>query len=241
VFIVLAIVQFGASGCDLAIAEISWTCIGCALFSYLSISGINDNGSLLCSSVMTLYCSFYCWSALSGMSSDFKDDSGANCNTLLTSSGSPATIVNVVFGMVLTCLSLFGAAYYGGAGADEMTIHGNGTPMEVEQGAPAESGGNYTQMGTEEAQDWGDTSVIQRFMTFHFIMVVCTMFMTLTIVNWSTNVTGEKATLQDFGTGTAVVWVKMLSQWLAMLLYAWTIIAPRVFEACGAERDFEFS
>merc|ERR1712100_922117 len=111
IFIVLCCVQFAASGCDFAIAEVTWTSIGCVLFSVLSISGIAEHGSLLCSGIVTLYCCFYCWSALSGMASDIVDDTGARCNTLLGEDGSAATTVNVIFGLLLTCCSLAYAAY----------------------------------------------------------------------------------------------------------------------------------
>ena len=43
-FIVLSIVQFAASGCSFAAAQISWTCIACVLFSVLSAFGTTIRG-----------------------------------------------------------------------------------------------------------------------------------------------------------------------------------------------------
>lgn len=249
-FIVLSIVQFGASGCSLAIAQISWTCVACFLFSMLSISGIADHGSLLCSSMMTLYCCFYCWSALTGMAPDARDDSGNKCNTLLGADGSDAIGPNVIFGLILTCFALAGSAYSSGTGdlgvTSERTHSCAEHPQDPETGnynrmEDGEHGEDSEAKKVEAAQEWGGTEMIQPLMTYHFVMVLCSMYMVMTIVNWDTDLTGKKNTLQDFGTGTTVVWVKIIAQWAAIVLYIWTLIAPRMLTACGCERDFEFA
>merc|ERR1711998_116027 len=74
------------------------------VLSILSISGINDNGSLLCSSMVSAYCSYYCWSALSGQSNE-------NCNSLAHNDGNSGTSVNVLIGLILTVLSVAYSAY----------------------------------------------------------------------------------------------------------------------------------
>lgn len=245
VFIVLAILQFGAAGCSVAIAEISVTVIMCFLFSLISISGIADHGSLLCSSMMTLYCCFYCWSALTGMPPDDLDDSGNKCNTLLSSDGTNAIGPNVVCGLILTCLALAGSAYSSGTGDLGMTSEHaeNCTHDDAEAG-------NYNRMDEHEDEEekkvepkaeWGGTELIKPLMAYHFVMVLCSMYMVMTIVNWDTDLTSKNSTLENFGTGSTVVWVKIVAQWLAIVLYIWTLIAPKCMAACGVERDFDFA
>lgn len=245
IFIVLCCVQFAASGCDFAIAEVTWTSIGCVLFSVLSISGIADHGSLLCSGIVTLYCCFYCWSALSGMASDIVDDTGARCNTLLGEDGSAATTVNVIFGLLLTCCSLAYAAYATSTAdlgtTSEHTAHKD--DAEAGGSVPYESMDHHGEVephhiNTTEAEE----ELAQPLVAYHFIMLLCTMFMVMTVVNWDVDVTDKKARMEDFGTGSGVVWVKTLSQWLTMALYTWTLVAPAVLvHCCGIERSFDFT
>merc|ERR1711988_392926 len=245
-FIVLSIVQFGAGGCSFAIAQISWTTVACVLFSVISIT-ISEHGSLLCSSMVTLYCCFYCWSALTGMDPGVTDDAGNKCNTLLSDSGSSATTVNVVFGLILTCLSLAGSAYSSGEGVNDLTTMNSKhtTDRAYKQASKdPEAGGDYEQMeggGDQADWDFGSSELVQPLMTYHFIMVVCVMYMVMTVVNWDVDVTSEHAKMENFGTGPTVVWVKTLGQWLTIVLYTWTLVAPKVLEACGVEREFDFS
>jgi len=244
-FIIVTIVQFAAGGCGFAAAEISITVIACVLFSILSISGLSPDGSLLCSAMVTLYASFYCWSALSGMDSSVTDSDGSMCNTLLSSDGSGATATNVIIGLVLTCCSLAWSAYCAGdagsIGVDptnrSQTVN-NDIYANTASNDPEGGGANYQAM---EHEDWGGAETIKPLVIYHVIMIVCTMYMMMTIVNWDVDPTAPKATVKDFGTGSTVVWSKTLSQWLAIVLYTWTLCARKCLNACGIERDFDYS
>jgi len=238
VFIVLACVQFAAAGCGFAIGQITWTCIACFTFSLVSVlqplkdMGIAQHGSLLCSSMMSLYCCFYCWSALTGMSSDVTGDDGHRCNTLLSdSSGSAAEWVNVIFGLVLTCFSIFYSAYSSGTG----DIGTGSSHHHADSEAYARMENGQTEASAPPQEDDSDP---RELMQYHFIMVVCSMFMVMTIVNWDVKVTSVHAKMEDFGTGQTVVWAKTLSQWLTILLYIWSLVAEAVLKVCGVDRDF---
>lgn len=235
-FIVLSIVQFAASGCDFAIAEVTTTCVACFVFSILSIVGLADHSSLLCSSMVTLYVSYYCWSVLTGMSPDITNDDGDACNTLLSRDGSAATAVNVAMGIVLTCAGLAYSAYSLGTGLGDNTLRVTNARA---------TSGTYAELDAEEGEgeelDFGGSELVKPLMSYHFIMVVCTMFMTMTIVNWDTSMPSDlhdDATLQQFGTGLAVVLSKTIAQWLTIVLYVWTIIAQPCLALCGIEREF---
>jgi len=245
VFMVLAIVQFGAAGCTFAIAQIVWTCVAIVGFTVLSV--VMDNGSFLCSSMVAAYCAYYCWSSLSGQDVDVLNDAGNQCNTILHKDGSAASTVNIIFGLFLTCFSLAGSAYSSGTG-DIGTHHlahhhqegcdnteGDGHYDRMEDGRPAVT-------PTQGDSDFGASDVVKPLMVYHAVMVLCVMFMIMTIVNWDVNVSEKTATMQDFGTGSTVVWVKALSQWLTIILYVWTLIAKQVLVACcGIEREFDFN
>lgn len=253
-FIVLSIVWFAHEGCSLAAGEISITVIVCFLFSILSISGINDNGSLLCSSMVSAYCSYYCWSALSGQSNE-------NCNSLAHNDGNSGTSVNVLIGLILTVLSVAYSAY---SAADDaggtLSLHNSHhtahrddeecprEPHDEETGRlhVSDAGGrsSYNRMSDKDDKDrdskevdWGDYTHIKPLVLYHLVMLLSTMYMTMTIVNWQVDGYDKATTMKDFGTGTEIVWVKIGSQWLTMLLYVWTIMAP----VCFPDRQFNFS
>jgi len=233
-FIILAIVQFAAGGCSFAAAEISWTAISIVGFSVLSVSGLVAHSSLMCSAIVALYATFYCWSGLSAMPHDVLGDDGQSCNTLLGEDGSAATWVNVTVGLILTCISLAWSAFSLGESEASLSL----------SKAPSDDSSSYAELSiedntsqTDRDSEFGGSETIVPLMRYHFIMVICSMFMTMTICNWDT----QRSNLKDFGTGWNVVWVKTVSQWLTILLYTWTIIVPRVFELCGIEREFEFS
>lgn len=213
----------------------------CVAFSVLSISGIVSHSSLMCSSMVAVYCAYYCWSALSGTPSDVRSDDGGACNTLLGDHNN-ATAVNVVVGLILTCLSLAWSAY--SLGASEASLSLSSQPALNSSSA----GSNYAELSVEENTeqsamdfDFGDSSSICPLVRYHFIMTICAMFMTMTVVNWDIHATEQMSYLRDFGTGWTVVWVKSSAQWLAISLYVWTIIAPRVLGMCGVEREFDFA
>lgn len=245
VFMVLAIVQFGAAGCSFAIAQISWTCV--AIVGFTIISVLMDNGSFLCSSMVAAYCAYYCWSGLSGQDVDVLNDAGTQCNTILHKDGSAASTVNIIFGLILTCFSLAGSAYSSGTG-DVGTHH---LAHHHKEGCGDEGEGHYDQMEdgqpvaekpTQGETDFGGSELIKPLMMYHAVMVLCVMFMIMTIVNWDVDVSAKTTTMQDFGTGSTVVWVKTLSQWLTIALYVWTLVAKQVLAACcGIEREFTFT
>jgi len=67
---------------------------------------------------------------------------------------------------------------------------------------------------------------------FHFVMAMGCMYMAMILTNWG------KSTGEDSNTNTGIskesMWIKISSQWLAYLLYLWSLTAPVLFP----DRDF---
>jgi len=90
-----------------------------------------------------------------------------------------------------------------------------------------------------------------RLWFFHVIMAAGSLYMAMLLTNWGTgslsapdNGTESTPSSSDVvpshvyisnTTGLAQMWVKIASQWVAILLYTWTLIAPRVLP----DRDFD--
>lgn len=53
---------------------------------------------------------------------------------------------------------------------------------------------------------------------FHMVMATGSVYMSMLLTNWGT-VSGHKSAAQ--------MWVSIVSQWVSMLLYVWTLVAPR--------------
>jgi hypothetical protein len=112
-------------------------------------------------------------------------------------------------------------------------------------------GGDIDQEESEEAAP-GSAGGVQpdsRLWFFHVIMAAGSLYMAMLLTNWgtgsisdhpkngtSTTTPSTKSTnvYVSNSTGLAQMWVKIGSQWFAIALYTWTLIAPR----CFPDRDF---
>ena len=65
------------------------------------------------------------------------------------------------------------------------------------------------------------------------------LYMAMLLTDWGTgsskSPTDASGVVQSSSTGATQMWVKIISQWVAILLYTWTLIAPRM---CP-DRQFE--
>jgi len=73
----------------------------------------------------------------------------------------------------------------------------------------------------DEAQSTDGVSMVM----FHASMATGSVYMSMLLTNWGT-VAGKQSAAQ--------MWVSIISQWISMLLYGWTLIAPR----CCPDREF---
>jgi len=69
---------------------------------------------------------------------------------------------------------------------------------------------------------------IYNYSYYHLVFVLAAMYVTMLINGWST--TNEEAgELVSVGHDWASVWVKVVSSWIAVFLYIWTLVAPIIF------------
>ncbi|XP_063590022.1 serine incorporator 1-like isoform X2 [Penaeus indicus] len=65
---------------------------------------------------------------------------------------------------------------------------------------------------------------------FHIMFGLATLYVMMTLTNWFT----PNSDLTTLSSNMAAVWVKIVSSWICLLLYGWTLIAPAVL----TNRDF---
>jgi serine incorporator 1/3 len=227
-------------GCSTNIAFITVTIILALLVIIASLWG--TEGSLLSSSLISAYATMLCYSAVA-----------RNPDTVCNPQLGEDDALSIVIGVGLTVVSL---GYVGWSTTADRTLGGkrNGGEeqmSEVEQSqAPTEgekakvSGvvANYEthvtkKEGTEDAEEDGvdEGPVPNSFSNnwkLNVALTVVTCFFSMAVTGWgSIQANGNVA---DPQVGKVNMWIIIASQWVALMLYAWTLVAPRLFP----DRDF---
>eukprot|EP00657_Telonema_sp_P-1_P008119 TRINITY_DN28721_c0_g1_i1.p1 TRINITY_DN28721_c0_g1~~TRINITY_DN28721_c0_g1_i1.p1 ORF type:complete len:117 (+),score=21.46 TRINITY_DN28721_c0_g1_i1:338-688(+) len=81
-----------------------------------------------------------------------------------------------------------------------------------------------------------DGASIWALIRYHIVMMLASMYMTMVLCSWEVE-SPESSTLQNFGINKWSMVVKLVSQWVAVALYLWTLVAPKVLVG----RKFDFS
>jgi len=85
----------------------------------------------------------------------------------------------------------------------------------------------------EEIEDDPEGPVAYNYSFFHFTFLLATMYLGMVLTNWQSIsiVTGQGVSDNTIliDQGMSAVWVKVISSWVTMLLFLWTMIAPVLF------------
>jgi|EP00945_MAST-04E_sp_MAST-4E-sp1_P003521 serine incorporator 1/3 len=225
------------------------TAIGVVVITGMQLSIAETDGSLLTSAVVSLYSVYLCWSAVSGAN---RTDSKSN----------PASVwlgfAVAAFSLTWTCYSASvsattitsgptaaeeeatedleemrvplakqGASHFSKYGKAEGEEKEGGSSPNMDEDVEMQRKLSY---GTQERVKERELEPIkERYWFFHAAMGAGSIYMAMLLTDWGT---GGNKTIG--GGGATSMWVKMFSQWFAMLLYTWTLVAPRFFP----DRDF---
>lgn len=63
------------------------------------------------------------------------------------------------------------------------------------------------------------------YSAFHFLMMLATLYVMVMLTNWLR----PENDLKTLSTSSASYWVRMVSSWVCLILYLWTMIAPILF------------
>ncbi|PKC63849.1 TMS membrane protein/tumor differentially expressed protein, partial [Rhizophagus irregularis] len=78
----------------------------------------------------------------------------------------------------------------------------------------------------DDGHDDEKNGVAYNYGAFHFIFAVASMYVAMLLTNWNNiNTTGSEE-LVIIGQSIVAVWVKVVSSWICLLLYTWTLIGP---------------
>jgi len=214
---------------------ITLTLIAIIAMTALQLSG--TDGSLLTSGIMSLYIVYLCFSIVS------KNPHG-ECNPRLGRND----VWGIIIGLFLTMVSLIWTGWSWSAEA-RLSVDAAQTAKAV---APAQSstGDNLnlevpfldaeeaptSGLVTEQTSSTGaESSSLAHVWKLNVVMALISCYVAMILTGWGTvNGLDENHNAANPTVGRVNMAILGISQWLAIGLYSWTLIAPRVFP----DRDF---
>jgi hypothetical protein len=255
--IALEYTWFAGSACRLQQFIITWTLICSIITVLLSIAPFVQGGGILPASIVSLYCVYLCFSALSSDPS--------SCNTLIVDNSSPTSIVHMVLSLIIFILSLCRSAYTiathdrlfstdADADSSESTALKRKSLITDDSGLPINDEASERKQDTQKDNDAVDARDIEsdedsevgessiqskakagQTFRFHLILALASMYMLMLLTNWSDRVSVEEnSSLSNFQLSKQNMWIKIVAQWVTILVYIWSLIAPLVLR----NRDF---
>ncbi|XP_066603658.1 probable serine incorporator isoform X2 [Prorops nasuta] len=247
--IVLLYVYFThANDCAMNKFFISFNLILCIIVSAISIlpsiQEYQHRAGLLQSSVVTLYVVYLTWSSISN-----SPDQNCNPGFFGIISGKDISTQNRVafdkesiIGLVIWFSCVLYSSLRTASKSSKITMSEN--VLVQDNGAVRENGGNQFLIGNEvegrnhDAENGNDVKVwdneedkvAYNWSFFHLMFALATLYVMMTLTNWYQ----PNSNLSSLNSNAASMWVKIISSWMCLGLYVWSLIAPAVLR----DRDF---
>ncbi|VDN58930.1 unnamed protein product [Dracunculus medinensis] len=217
--------------CHLPKFFISFNVILCFLASIFSILGrIQEHmprSGLLQSSFITLYTMYITWSALINNPDKKCNPSLISIFTNRTSPhgedvyGTPLPAESLV-SLLIWFICILYASFRTSSSFNKIAGGISHGEMESSLNDNAESQG----------RTWDDEreAVSYSYSFFHFVFGLASLYVMMTLTSWYK----PDSDLRHLNSNMAAVWVKIVSSWLCLALYTWTLAAPALFP----DRDF---
>ncbi|VDK18005.1 unnamed protein product [Anisakis simplex] len=225
--------SFYTSGapCHLPKFFISFNLILCVIVSVLSIlPSIQERmprSGLLQSSFITLYTMYITWSALINNPDKECNPSIINIFTNRTTPhgeemyGTPLPAESLV-SLLIWFICVLYASFRTSSSFNKIAGGGQSSTIDSSdnEGDP------------ESARVWDDEkdAVSYSYSFFHFVFGLASLYVMMTLTSWYK----PDNDLRHLNSNMAAVWVKIVSSWLCLVIYSWTLAAPAIFP----DRDF---
>jgi len=180
----------------------------------------NPRSGLLQSAVVTSFCTYLVYSSL------VSQPASMACTTLRIDPQSPGAVTTILIGVAFTFLAVIYSAVSTSTSnkiTDETTGLVN-TEKNTDQNKKSVEEGDVTPTKLEDE----DAPVPYNYSFFHVTFSLAAMYLGMVLTNWA--VVSDTEVTVHVDQGMAAVWIKMISSWLTMGLYTWTVIAPLVLK-----------
>ena len=239
-------------GCGLNKFFIGFNLVLSLVVSTLAISPrvqeVNPRSGLLQASVVSLYGTYLVWSAISNSPDETcGPHQDGPAETTATIIGALFTFIAVAYSSIRTGsrVQLTDSLSAGGVD-DDVPLARNNEVALLDADRLAELKNDETAVSVDprtldddtnhNSSDDDTTAVTYSYSFFHGIFVLATLYIAMLLTDWASLSGSDDATI-NVGRGWASVWVKIVSSWIVMTLYTWSLIAPLLFP----NRDFSYS
>ncbi|KAJ1830625.1 Membrane protein tms1 [Coemansia sp. RSA 2708] len=210
----------------------------------------NLKSGLAQAGMVTAYASYLVTSALAGSPPNDSGDDATECNPLARAASARATmaVVGAFFTIGAICYSTTNAAVksntliltsgnnsaYEALATDEPNemqptnaqLRQNALRDAVASGALPESALDTGDDDDAASQDDEKLGVQYNYTFFHIIFCMASMYAAMLLTNWNSISSTDHVII--IGRSTTAVWVKVVTSWLCILLYSWTLVGPVV-------------
>eukprot|EP01034_Spumella_vulgaris_P022014 gene22015-28107_t len=206
-----------------------------------------DQGSILTSAIMTAYATYVCYSAVTLNPRN-------ECNPTLNSG---YQTLSTVIGLVLTVISLVWTTYTTVHSIPVGTNKETGTRLSLadvvtggaisadKQSTTATAGGEAAAGGVVNPSDisatYGATPTTENgggegyaasgmkslFVQVSFVFFLISGYFAMILTNWAT--LQSNSSISNPKTGAAAMWIQAAGQWIAIAIYLWSLVAPKLF------------
>ncbi|XP_014475150.1 PREDICTED: probable serine incorporator isoform X2 [Dinoponera quadriceps] len=245
---VLLYVYFTHEGiCGLNKFFISFNLILCVITSIISVlPSVQEHqprSGLLQSSVVTLYVVYLTWSGVSN-SPDHKCNPGffgiINGHDV-SAQNRVAFDKESIIGLIIWFSCVLYSSLRTASKSSKITMSEN---VLVQDNGAVRNAGEQSLIGNEvegrnhdaeggsDAKVWDneEDKVAYNWSFFHLMFALATLYVMMTLTNWYR----PNSNLDTLNSNAASMWVKIISSWMCLGLYVWSLIAPTVFP----NRDF---
>ncbi|XP_031774177.1 probable serine incorporator isoform X3 [Apis florea] len=244
--IVLLFIYFTqGNNCDLNKFFISVNLILCVIASIISIlSNVqehNPRSGLLQSSVVSLYVVYLTWSGISN-SPDHKCNPGF-LKIILNDADSRNRVAfdkESIIGLIIWFSCVLYSSLSTASKSSKITMSEN---ILVKDNGAVRNAGDQSLIDNEEGRNadsetgneakvWDneEDSVAYNWSFFHLTFALATLYVMMTLTNWYQ----PNSNLDTLNANIASMWVKIISSWMCLGLYIWSLIGPVVLP----NRDF---
>jgi hypothetical protein len=211
-----------SDGCDLNKFFISINLILSVIVSVISIlPAVQENlarSGLLQSSVVSLYVTYLTWSALAN-----SPDTTCNPGLLgIVGAGSKTNDhmgfdTEGIVGLIVWMCCVLYSSLRSASQSSKITMSEN---MLVKDNGAGKDDGDGGERGEKKVWDNEEETVAYSWTFFHIMFALATLYVMMTLTNWyKPNSSFNKG-------NSASMWIKIISSWLCLTLYGWTMIAP---------------
>uniref|UniRef100_A0A182K669 Serine incorporator 1 n=1 Tax=Anopheles christyi TaxID=43041 RepID=A0A182K669_9DIPT len=198
-------------------------CIGVSILSILPrVQEYQPKSGLLQSAMVTLYTIYLTWSAVA-------NNPDAECNPgFLGIIGEKSNKVHFdktsIVGLIIWLLCILYSSLRSASNVSRLP------DLENQDLTASDDGSNTGGRDGNEVRDNEENAVAYNWSLFHIVFITATLYVMMTLTNWYQ----PNSSLDTLNANAASMWVKVVSSWMCVALYGWTLVAPMVL----TDREF---